>query len=97
MERHLQKCLYTYPLLPFEKMTADIDKRTKTLELMGYWHFIFNVRPADNEAFIKKMGKEWSDTLFEQINKDLFRYSFSYATPDGVYPTIPCALWKNSK
>ena len=65
--------------------------------MLNYWHFTFNVRPADSEAFIKKIGKEWSDALFAQISKDLFRYSFSYAAPDGAFPEIPPTLWEGGK
>lgn len=65
--------------------------------MLNYWHFTFNVQPADSKTFIKKLGKEWSDTLFALISKELFRYTFSYATPDGVFPKIPCILWEESK
>lgn len=61
--------------------------------MLNYWHFTFNVRPADNEAFIKKTGRGWSDTLLSLISKELFRYNFSYATKDGVYPEIPSVIW----
>ena len=65
--------------------------------MLNYWHFTFNVRPADSETFIKKIGKEWSVALFAQISKELFRYNFSYATPEGGYPSIPSVLWESSK
>ena len=64
---------------------------------LNYWHFTFNVQPADSTNLIKKIGKEWSDALFAQINKELFRYSFSYAMPDGIFPEIPCELWESGK
>ena len=65
--------------------------------MLNYWHFTFNVRQADSEAFIKKVGKEWSKALFAQISKEIFRYGFSYATLEGNYPAIPCSLWESSK
>lgn len=75
---------------PLKAYTVLYHKPT----MLNYWHFTFNVRPADSQAFIKKLGKEWSDTLFAQINKDLFRFSFSYATPEGAYPMIPHSMWE---
>ena len=51
-------------------------------------HLVTNVRLSK---------KEWSDALFAQISKDLFRYSFSYAAPDGAFPEIPPTLWEGGK
>ena len=83
--------------LNLEKPLTATTNLSHKPTMLNYWHFTFNVRPADSETYIKKIGKEWSDALFALISKELFRYSFSYATPEGVFPDIPCALWEGSK